>query len=199
MNLVSQAAVFAVNAHDGMLRKGTKIPYIVHPMEVAAIAASLTDDPEVIAASLLHDVMEDCGVTQKQLFEQFGERVANLVAYESQMENGNPSETWEARKQAAIDRIACGDSDTQIIALADKLSNIRAIARDYTREGDALFFRFNQRDKSRYGWYYRSCAALLKIRFGHTNVWQELSEWIEYGFEDAGDLKSGRNEEACAG
>ena len=64
MNLVSQAAVFAVNAHDGMLRKGTKIPYIVHPMEVAAIAASLTDDPEVIAASLLHDVMEDCGVTQ---------------------------------------------------------------------------------------------------------------------------------------
>ena len=80
MNLVSQAAVFATNAHDGMMRKGTKIPYIVHPMEVAAIAASLTDDPEVIAAALLHDVMEDCGVTQKQLFEQFGEVMPHSAA-----------------------------------------------------------------------------------------------------------------------
>ena len=67
MSLVSQADAFAAKAHDGMLRKGTNTPYIVHPREAAAIAASITDDEHVIAAALLHDVMEDCGVTEEEL------------------------------------------------------------------------------------------------------------------------------------
>ena len=79
MTLVSDAMIFAARAHDGMLRKGTNIPYIVHPAEVAAIAATMTEDENVLAAALLHDVMEDCGVTQAQLVQQFGERVAQLV------------------------------------------------------------------------------------------------------------------------
>ena len=61
MTLVSDAMIFAARAHDGMLRKGTHIPYIVHPAEVASIAATLTDDPDVLAAAL-HDVMEVCSV-----------------------------------------------------------------------------------------------------------------------------------------
>lgn len=200
MTLVSRAAVFAVNAHDGMMRKGTNIPYIVHPMEVAAIVASLTDDPEVIAASLLHDVMEDCGVTWEELAAQFGQRVADLVAHESQLQSGNPCETWEARKQQTVNRIARGEHDTQLIALGDKLSNIRAIARDYARDGDALFFRFHQHDKRRHAWYYRSCAAFLQERFGHTEVWHELCEWIEYVFAGIPrEVDGEKDQEACAG
>ena len=76
MTLVTQAAVFAANAHDGATRKGSGIPYIVHPMEAAAIAATLTDDPHVVAAAMLHDVMEDCGVGFEELRARFGERVA---------------------------------------------------------------------------------------------------------------------------
>ena len=53
MTLVTQAAIFAANAHDGATRKGSRIPYIVHPMEAAAIAATLTDDPQVVAAAML--------------------------------------------------------------------------------------------------------------------------------------------------
>ena len=76
MALVSRALVFASKMHDGMFRKGTNVPYIVHPVEVAEIVASMTDDEHVIAAALLHDVMEDCGVTRQELEEQFGARVA---------------------------------------------------------------------------------------------------------------------------
>ena len=62
MTLVTQAVIFAAQAHDGAARKGSEIPYIVHPMEVVAIASTMTDDPQVLAAAALHDVMEDCGI-----------------------------------------------------------------------------------------------------------------------------------------
>ena len=76
MTLVTQAVIFAAQAHDGAARKGGEIPYIVHPMEVVAIASTMTDDPQVLAAAALHDVMEDCGVTFETLSERFGVRVA---------------------------------------------------------------------------------------------------------------------------
>ena len=84
MTLVTQAVIFAAQAHDGAARKGSEIPYIVHPMEVVAIASTMTDDPQVLAAAALHDVMEDCGVTFETLSERFGVRVARLVCEESQ-------------------------------------------------------------------------------------------------------------------
>ena len=184
MTLVSDAMIFAARAHDGMLRKGTNIPYIVHPAEVAAIAATMTEDENVLAAALLHDVMEDCEVTQAQLVQQFGERVAQLVKSETQERTGDPGETWLARKQGAIERIGRGDRAVKIIALSDKLSNMRAIHRDYDRDGERLFFRFHQHDKTLHAWYYRSCAALLREELGGTLAWQELSEHIAYVFAD---------------
>ncbi|MBR4040512.1 MAG: bifunctional (p)ppGpp synthetase/guanosine-3',5'-bis(diphosphate) 3'-pyrophosphohydrolase [Clostridia bacterium] len=184
MTLVSDAMIFAARAHDGMLRKGTSIPYIVHPAEVAAIAATLTDDPEILAAALLHDVMEDCGVSEEELAAQFGARVAHLVKSETQERCGDPAETWLVRKQGAVARIAKGERAVKIIALSDKLSNMRAIHRDYDRDGERLFFRFHQHDKALHAWYYRSCAALLREELGGTLAWQELSEHIAYVFAD---------------
>ena len=184
MTLVSEAMIFAARAHDGALRKGTTIPYIVHPAEVAAIAATLTDDPEILAAALLHDVMEDCGVTETELAAQFGARVAQLVRSETQERNGDPAETWLSRKRGAVERIGRSGRAIKIIALSDKLSNMRAIHRDYDRDGERLFFRFHQHDKALHAWYYRSCAALLKGELGDTLAWQELSEHIAYVFAD---------------
>ncbi|MBE5800438.1 MAG: bifunctional (p)ppGpp synthetase/guanosine-3',5'-bis(diphosphate) 3'-pyrophosphohydrolase [Clostridiales bacterium] len=184
MTLVSDAMLFAARAHDGMLRKGTGIPYILHPGEVAAIAATLTDDQEILAAALLHDVMEDCGVGEKELAERFGSRVAQLVRSETQERGGDPGETWLSRKQGAVMRIAQGDRAVKIIALSDKLSNMRAIHRDYDRHGERLFFRFHQHDKALHAWYYRSIAALLEGELGNTDAWCELSEHIAYVFAD---------------
>jgi len=197
MTLVSDAMIFAASAHDGMLRKGTRIPYILHPGEVAAIAATLTDDEEVLAAAILHDVMEDCGVSEETLCARFSARVAALVKSETQERSGDPCETWLKRKQGAIARIAQGDRAVKIIALSDKLSNMRAIHRDFDQYGEELFFRFHQHDKKLHAWYYRSCAALLKGELGDTKAWQELAEHIEYVFEGIGETI--REKEAFAG
>ncbi len=79
MNLVEKAIVFAVKAHLGDLRKGNNIPYILHPTESAAIVASMTENYEVIAAAILHDVIEDTSFTKEDMAREFGEYVAELV------------------------------------------------------------------------------------------------------------------------
>ena len=198
MTLVSDAMIFAACAHDGMLRKGTNVPYIVHPAEVAAIASTLTDDPEILAAAVLHDVIEDCGVTGQELAQRFGARVAELVLSETQERCGDPCMTWETRKRAAIAQIAGGGRASKIIALSDKLSNMRAIRRDFERDGERTFARFHQNDKRRHAWYYRSFAALLKDELGDTDAWRELNEHIGHVFSED-DAQACRQEAAYAG
>lgn len=195
MTLVTEAVIFASQQHDGMLRKGTDLPYIVHPAEVMAIASALTGDPEILAAAVLHDVIEDCGISEKELADRFGARVTRLVLSETQRRDGDPCATWDARKKEAIARIARGGRSVKLIALADKLSNMRAIHRDYDRDSDTMFQRFHQHDKTRHAWYYRSMVSLLKDEFGDTDAWRELSDHVEHVFagvsanapEDKGD------------
>ncbi|MBR5225210.1 MAG: bifunctional (p)ppGpp synthetase/guanosine-3',5'-bis(diphosphate) 3'-pyrophosphohydrolase [Clostridia bacterium] len=182
MTRLSEAISFAAQCHDGMLRKGTNLPYIVHPAEAAAICAAMTEDEEVLCAAVLHDVMEDCGVTFEAIESRFGTRVAQLVESETQPHGGDPRATWDARKEAAVKRLDSGSRETKIIALADKLSNMRAIRRDYDRFGQALFARFHQHDKSRHAWYYRSIVKLLEGELGQTDAWKELCVHVEYVF-----------------
>ena len=80
MELVSEAVAFAVKAHDGMRRKKSDLPYILHPMEAAVIGGTMTEDQNVIAAAALHDVVEDTGITIEEIEERFGKRVKELVA-----------------------------------------------------------------------------------------------------------------------
>ncbi|MBO5837108.1 MAG: bifunctional (p)ppGpp synthetase/guanosine-3',5'-bis(diphosphate) 3'-pyrophosphohydrolase, partial [Oscillospiraceae bacterium] len=84
MELVSEAVVFAVTAHDGMRRKKSESPYILHPMEAAVIVGTMTDDQNLIAAAALHDVVEDAGITIDEIEERFGKRVRELVASETE-------------------------------------------------------------------------------------------------------------------
>jgi len=173
MTLFSQAIAFAAKMHDGTFRKGTDIPYIVHPMEAAAIAATITTDDEVLAAAVLHDVIEDCGVHAEELEARFGRIVAEYVLSETQLQSGDPRETWESRKRDGLRAIAEGSRNVRIIALGDKLSNMRAISRDYHRLGAALFDRFNQHDPCRHAWYYRSCQALFAQDLADTEAYAE--------------------------
>ncbi|MBU3839737.1 MAG: HD domain-containing protein, partial [Candidatus Ruminococcus intestinipullorum] len=93
--MIERAKAFAQWAHEGQFRKGTSIPYIVHPIEVAEIVSEMTEDEEVISAAFLHDTIEDCQeVTEELIREQFGNRVAQLVAQESE----DKSKTWKERK-----------------------------------------------------------------------------------------------------
>ena len=123
-------------------------------------------------------------MSEEELAERFGTRVAQLVKSETQKRDGDPAATWIVRKQGAVERIGQGGREVKIIALSDKLSNMRAIHRDYDRDGERLFFRFHQHDKALHAWYYRSCAALLKQELGDTLAWKELNEHIAYVFAD---------------
>ena len=176
--LLDKAIIFAVNAHRGQLRKGTNTPYILHPMEAAAIVGSMTDDDEVIAAAVLHDTVEDTAVTLDEICEQFGKRVAELVAAESEnkREDKPAASTWKIRKEETIAEIGKMNRDEKIIVLADKLSNVRAIYRDYAVLGDRLWEKFNCHDKNEQGWYYKSICDALREDFEKDFAWLELFE-----------------------
>lgn len=164
MDIFDKAIVFAAKAHSGSFRKGTTIPYIVHPMEASAIVATMTDDEIILAAAVLHDVVEGTNYTINDIVKEFGKDVARLVSTESEDKRDNlPSEaTWKIRKQETLDHLKNkATKEEKMITLGDKLSNIRAMYRDYLEIGDELWDRFNQKDKSEHAWYYKTIAELL--------------------------------------
>jgi len=162
--LLDRAIVFAVQAHAGTERRGKGFPYIVHPMEAMEIVATMTPDQELLAAAALHDTVEDTDVTIEQIRAEFGDRVAALVAAESDevVEGVSEEDSWHDRKQAAIDRLAHAPHDAKMVALGDKLSNMRAIARDYAVQGDKLWSLFHTTDPKEHEWHYRGLADSLR-------------------------------------
>ena len=183
MDIVDRAIILAVKAHSGDVRKGTKTPYIVHPIESCSIASSITDDKEIIAAAVLHDVVEDSEFTKEDLLKEFGERVTNLVCSdtEDKMRDISADKSWKLRKQATLDFLDKATKEEQIICIADKLSNMRAIYRDYNRLGDKLWERFNQKDKNEHYWYYGGIADRLTC-LKETEAYKEYIELLKKVF-----------------
>ena len=107
--------------------------------------------------------MEDTNVTIEQIRAEFGDRVASFVAAESDEphQSRDSIENWRVRKQAAINRLSCGSRDAKMVALGDKLSNMRAIARDYAKQGDKLWYIFHSNDRKDHEWHYRGLADAL--------------------------------------
>ena len=182
--LFDSATRFAVEAHAGTERRGKGFPYIIHPMEAAAIVATITPDPEILAAAILHDVVEDTDCTVDELRREFGDRIAELVASESEDPMADLSEeaSWHARKQAAIDRLAQAPHDAKIVAMGDKLSNMRAIARDHEQIGDEIWNLFHTKEKSEHEWHYRGLAASLSDLAG-TAAYREFVALIDEVFK----------------
>ena len=130
--MINDAMEFAAKAHEGQFRKGTRRPYIVHPIEVADIVSTMTKDEEVICAAVLHDTIEDCrGITWDVLRLRFGSRVADMVSQESE----DKSKTWEERKGATVSRLKDAPIEVQMIGLADKLSNMWILTEIIRRRG----------------------------------------------------------------
>lgn len=188
--MIKRAAAFAEMAHKGAVRKGTNIPYITHPLETAVIASMMTEDEELIAAALLHDTIEDAGISYEELKHCFGVRVADLVAEESE----DKSKTWQERKSATLEHLKTAGREIKILTLADKLSNIRSMARDYLLKGEELWQRFNVKEKEKHAWYYLSVRDLLK-EFDGTPQYLEYVILCEQVFCEA----AGKKEQCKAG
>ena len=181
MTMLEKAIIFATKAHAGVNRKGKTRPYILHPIEAMTIVSTVTEDEEVLAAAVLHDTVEDTNLTKADIEAEFGERVAKLVAAESEdKREDQPAEsTWKMRKKETIDHLKDLSRDEKLICLGDKLANIREMSRDYARLGDALWERFNQKDKREHGWYYSSVFEVLADEFGDIPAIMEYRRLLE--------------------
>ena len=169
--MVARAIAFATKAHEGQFRKGTKRPYIVHPLEVGEIVATLTFDEEIISAALLHDTIEDCQA---------------LVAQESE----DKSKTWFERKSHTIEHLKYAPYEVRMIGLADKLSNIRDIDRDYPVMGEELWNRFRMKEKNTIGWYYKGLRESLREGFEQEEAFREYSYLVDknFGIDDSSHI-----------
>ena len=184
MELVSEAIAFAVKAHDGMRRKESQTPYILHPMEAAVIVSTMSDDQNLIAAAALHDVVEDAGVTIEEVEARFGRRVRELVEAETEDKRADlpPTATWRIRKEESLAVLKnTKDVGVLMVWLGDKLANMRSIYRDWKTEGDALWQRFNQKDAREQAWYYSSIVRLTE-RLSDTSAWLEYKTLTELVF-----------------
>ncbi len=184
MELLSLAVQLAAEKHDAMRRKGTATPYLLHPMEAAAIVGTMTDDPCILAAAVLHDVVEDTDTSVEEIRSLFGERVAQLVVAESENKRADrpAADTWLIRKQETIDDLrSTTDVAVKMICLGDKLSNLRSFKRDYAAIGAAFYQRFNQTDPKMHRWYHRSIADAMP-ELMHTDAWKEYDALIKKVF-----------------
>lgn len=181
--VLDQAILFATEAHKGQLRKGSETPYILHPLEAAAIVGTMTSDDEIIAAAVLHDVVEDTDTTIEQIEALFGRRIAGFVAAESENKREElPAEaSWKIRKQETLDHLGSAPIEVKMLTLGDKLSNIRSIYRDQMTIGDALWQHFHQKDKQQHRWYYCGIADRLAELEGYA-AYTEYCSLVEKVF-----------------
>lgn len=134
--LVREALEQARSDHEGQVRNGSGgMPYIEHPMRVAALLDEHGFGDEVLAAALLHDVVEDSDTTLDELREKFGGEVVGLVGA---MTDDESIDDYRQRKAEHRERLAAAPTEAMAIYGADKLTNVRTLAEAYAEEGDAV-------------------------------------------------------------
>jgi len=169
--MIFKAIEFAARAHSGQHRKGTKIPYIVHPLGVAKILIEYGCPDHVVIAGILHDTVEDTPVTLNEIKQAFGWDIADLVEAASEPDK---TDTWENRKNHTIGMLKTLSKEAAILVLADKLDNIRAIREDCERHGESLWHRFN-RPRDQQKWYYENLATVFTDSLTDEGSWNLLN------------------------
>ena len=188
---IVKAFEFAYNAHKGTYRKGSTIPYIVHPLDVASTLMKNNAPEHVVIAGLLHDVVEDTDYTLDDIRERFGDKVAELVDGASEPEElreGEGNKTWRERKAHTIEFITGAGREMKLLSCGDKLSNIRDTIRDHSRLGEDFWKTFNASRNSQ-AWYYGSMVnafAAGEDNITDLNAFNEFKQCVEELFGDRG-------------
>ena len=134
-DLIDRAAEFAAVAHRDQLRKGPEasIPYVQHAYMVGLILLRAGYPEHVVAAGILHDVLEDTPVEREELVEAFGLEVADLVSSVSEQDKSLP---WEVRKERYTEHLRTASDTSRAITAADKIHNVNSIIRSLERGAD---------------------------------------------------------------
>jgi (p)ppGpp synthase/HD superfamily hydrolase len=184
-----EALAFTSQVHRLQARKGGAIPYLAHLLAVTALVLEYGGDEDTAIAALLHDTVEDQGGLPmlERVRAAFGSRIAAIVMEVSDNE-GDPKPPWKKRKQDFIDSIPRLSPEARLIALADKLHNVRSTIAEFRRVGDGVWAHFHGRRDGTL-WYYREVLSALKKNPQVTNepLLEELTRDIKELFTLAGE------------
>jgi (p)ppGpp synthase/HD superfamily hydrolase len=172
------ALALAARAHRHQDRKGSDVPYLVHPVHVSAILIRHGFPGDVAIAGLLHDVVEDQNVPLSEIEAAFGQAVADMVAALTERKRENEIErTWEIRKLEALDRLKEAGPDAVAVKAADVLHNTRTLVRQLHRQGPSAWSHYSRGPDASL-WYARSVAAIARDRLGAHALVDELDTSI---------------------
>ena len=195
MTMLEEAIIYATIMHQGKKRKLQGKAFILHPMEVAQILSTMTEDEEIITAGILHDIVEDTDGTLAEIANRFGERVAFLVSSESENEypGEDPAASWKRRKENSL-LVLKNSTDTgvKMLWLADKLANIRSLAGEYSEKGEVIWSHLNQSDPAMQCWYYRSIAEIVELTLNKTGAFKEFIKHINFIWPGTFDSEKAR-------
>lgn len=174
-DVINHALAFAAKHHDRQVRKGTKLPYLTHPANVAIILTRYGRDIDTIVAGILHDVIEDCirdGYTREMLEQRIGDKFGPnvlesvvAVTYRRQDDDGMEF-SQEERRSDYLERLALAGEEARWICAADKIHNAASIISDLRRtvDPDTVWARFGGKAMTA-GWYRRVCDRLKEVGF----------------------------------
>jgi len=179
-----QALAFAAEAHAGVHqeRKGTRFPYVAHPIRVAESLARFGLGDDVVVARLLHDTIEDTDVTADEIAAVFGARVAALVQSVSEPDKSLP---WKQRKEHTLARLRDED-DPDMLALtaADKLDNVRSITDTLRHLGQGRTWDLFKEGRGEQHRYYRTLAEILLGKDPQSRLFRTLDYETQTLFPD---------------
>ncbi len=164
--IINKAITTATRLHFGATRKANNTPFIVHPFAVAWILSEVTNDEEMIAAALLHDVLEDVkGYWEDDMRRDFGDRITSMVKDVSEDKDPNveynQKATWKKRKEGYIAHIRTAPTDSLLISCSDKISNMTRFLTDYQEKGEDLWNFFNASKEEKF-WYESTLNEIFK-------------------------------------
>ncbi|HHX58572.1 MAG TPA: HD domain-containing protein [Candidatus Moranbacteria bacterium] len=160
--LLEKAVLVSVEAHKDQIRKGDDSPYIAHPFMVALKLAKYHFSDTVIAAALVHDVLEDTEFSEEKLKEELGEEVLEIV----RIVTNDDSLPWEEKKRRYVESVRAGSEGAKAVALADKIHNLESLLLAHSKQGPELWKRFN-RGKDKKIWFEEEVLKMLKETWDH--------------------------------
>jgi len=162
MDLKDKALAIAIRAHTGQTRKTDDTPYIEHPKAVAEILESYDFPETVVAAALVHDVLEDTEVGEEELRRELGDEVVDIVTAVSE----DKSLEWEDRKERYIKSVAESSDATKAVSIADKIHNAQSLIEAAEDLGPEVWTMFN-RGKAKKIWFERSLCNAVAQTWSH--------------------------------
>lgn len=180
--MLQLAIEVAAKAHKNQVRKGTDIPYIIHPYTVGMMLMKEGCSEELVVAGILHDTVEDTEISLEFIRSTFGEKVANIVEGCSEPDKSLP---WEERKAHTIEYMKTAPLDVRIVTCADKLHNIKTTICEYEKVGEKIWKRF-KRGEIKQAWYYRGLVEVLCNRPDnppHITLFRQFEEEVKKIFK----------------